>query len=96
MTRLSPNQVEACPSESRRRTHAAHGQICGVCTPEEIRRDRCPGCGFRVEVVGFEIQPHGRRKNGWTVRCGGSGQRLRRMPAVELRIWVGRRAVARP
>jgi hypothetical protein len=83
MTRPGPNAVMACPSESRRRSHAAHGVVCPVCSPTEERRDRCPACGCRVPVVGVVVQPHTARQRGWIVDCAGAGMQLPTTPAVE-------------
>jgi hypothetical protein len=55
---LGPNDIERCPSEARRRTHLAHGVICGVCQPDEERPVRCPLCLSTVTGRGVTVLPH--------------------------------------
>jgi hypothetical protein len=89
---LGPNDIERCPSEARRRTHLAHGVICGVCQPDEERPVRCPLCLSTVTGRGVTVLPHllgGRGYGAPATECPGTGMGLDLPAVVERPVWPG-------
>jgi len=76
VTALGPNDLQACPSLGRLKSHRAHGITCFECEPD-LRQDvRCPLCLDMVPAVGAVIEPHdveGRGRGFPGFECPGSG-----------------------
>ena len=93
---LGPNAVLPCGTESRRRTHRAHGELCAVCDPEVEWTARCPVCRLDVPARGTFLLPHS-VGGPWLVeasrQCPGGTSRVQ-PPALPERVAWRRRGVA--
>lgn len=72
--KLGPNELVPCPSDSARKRHAAHGELCPVCEPDIERPGLCPVCRDRVPVIGDRYEDHAIDAGQW---CPGSGAAAR-------------------
>ncbi len=75
MTTLSPNAMLPCGTDTRRRDHLAHGELCPVCDPTVEWVTRCPSCRLNVQATGLVVLPHV-KSSPWLVEgskpCAGS------------------------
>lgn len=77
------NATLPCGTDTARRVHLAHGQVCPVCEPDEQWSARCPLCLDTVTAVGLTIQGHrvsghGRRMQPFD--CPGAGAKVQAPP----------------
>jgi hypothetical protein len=68
---LPPNALLPCPSDSARKRHAAHGELCPVCDADGGRQVACPDCGLPVALRGVL---YGRHDDPTGLVCRRSGR----------------------
>jgi hypothetical protein len=85
-----PNELLPCGTDSARRRHAAHGQLCLTCEPDAEWATRCPSCWRTAPIAGLVVQPHlmgGRGFNTTRQPCPGAGRLVDAPPLVDRPVW---------